>query len=171
MYNGLIVYLEDWSEFEEALPQELATLGFKGDVLLRNFETLTATVDRDSFEHIGEVNRLDLVKKTGTDRDNSSPFWNAPTFDYDHDASPGKQPSETIYAYRVDLAHQPYLVHFHDGAREFDLTTELYDTSGILAYDASMLNQVSPNEHWFLADPRRALLLVFLIVQPTENLD
>lgn len=80
-----------------------ATLSPNTEILVRDFELVTA-VDKTTLDYLRDVDRLDLVKRTGTDRDESSLMWNAPGFDFDHDADDsGRTPSDIIYAYKVNL--------------------------------------------------------------------
>ncbi|MGO6822238.1 hypothetical protein ACC779_07770 [Rhizobium ruizarguesonis] len=98
---------------------------------MRDFELVTA-VDKTTLDYLRDVDRLDLVKRTGTDRDESSLMWNAPGFDFDRDADDsGRTPSDIIYAFKVDLRPTPYLVHFNEGPAAFDLTTSLSATDGM----------------------------------------
>lgn len=163
-WNGRVVELDDWSEFAEQLASELAALGHNGLVAIRNFALSTAIVDED-MNHLGEVDRLALVRQTGTDRDNTSPMWNASGHDYDHDQSPsGKTPADIIYAYVAEVNDGDYLVHYKFEPEQFNLTEGLSNFEGILIYDATKLQRVAKNEHWFLTDPCEALLLVFILI-------
>ena len=163
MWTGKPIDVDDWADFEQMLRDELARLQFAGPVLLRNFDLETATLDRGTMVQTGTVDRHDLVLKTGTDRDDTSPFWNAPGFDHDHDLNPsGKTPKDIIYAYPVDLRSRPYLTQVCGKWEQLDLTLNLEDQCGIAVYDASKLKRASHNEHWFTADPCEALLAVFV---------
>lgn len=104
------------------------------------------------------------MRRTGTDRDANSTVWNAGGHDYEHDHAPaGKGPADIIYAYVAELTEQGYRVHYlQEGEPEdWDLTDSLFETDGVLVYDAAKLERVSKNEHGFKGDPRDALLLVF----------
>lgn len=163
MWSGKVVELNNWGEFADALQGEATAIGHKGLLLIRNFELTTCDVDAD-MNPIGETDRLDLVRRTGTDRDAASSMWNAPGHDYEHDLSPTRKgPADIIYAYVAELTKNGYHVHYlRDGEPEdWDLTKELSETDGVLAYDAGKLDRVAKNEHWFRGDPRDALLLVF----------
>ena len=163
MWSGKVVELDDWGEFAGVLQHEVTAIGHEGLLLIRNFALVTCDVDAD-MKPIGETDRLDLVRRTGTDRDAASPMWNATGHDYEHDRSPtGKGPADIIYAYVAELTKNGYRVHYlPDGEPEdWDLTEGLLETDGVLAYDAGKLDRVSKNEHWFKGDPRDALLLVF----------
>lgn len=162
MWAGMPIEIADWGDFEAMLRVELARLNFSDCVLVRNFDLETATVDKDTMVQSGSVDRLDLVLRTGTDRDETSDFWNVPGFDHDHDLNPaGKAAQDIIYAYPVDPRHTPYRVHVGGAWEVLDLTEQLEDVCGILIYDASKLTRTSNNEHWFNGDPRDALLAVF----------
>lgn len=62
------VVLADWSDFESELRAELGALGHAENVIARNFSLTTMTAD------FVETDRLALVRSTGTDRDETSPF-------------------------------------------------------------------------------------------------
>ena len=163
MWSGPIIELSDWGEFAIQLPTALTEINHQGRVAIRNFDLTTHDLE-DGMNIIGEVNRLDLVQRTGTDRDRNSPMWNAPDHDFDHDTeNPAKLPSEIIYAYLAEITGDGYLVHYHpDGHPEhMDLTEGLSEHNGILIYDASKLERVSKNELWFRTSPIEALLMVF----------
>ena len=163
MWSGKVVDLNDWGEFAGALYHEVTALGHVGSLLIRNFALITCDVDAE-MKPIGETDRLYLVRRTGTDRDSTSQMWNATGHDYEHDRSPaGKDPADIIYAYVAELTENGYRVHYLPGdePEDWDLTEGLYETDGVLAYDASKLDRVSKNEHWFKGDPCDALLLVF----------
>lgn len=163
MWTGQPITIDDWADFEPMLRAELARLQFNDPVLVRNFALETATVDEASLVQTGTVDRLDLVLKTGSDRDDTSSFWNAPGFDHDHDMAPsGKTPKDIIYAYPIDLRSTPYLVHVVGKWVQQDLTVSLEDQCGIAIYDASKVTRASNNEHWFTVDPCAALLAVFV---------
>jgi len=165
MWSGKVVELDDWSEFSKELGSEMASGGHDGLLLIRNFQLVTCVVDAD-LRPTGETDRLELVRRTGTDRDASSDMWNAPGHDYEHDLRPvGKGPADIIYAYVAELTDDGYRVHYApDGeAEDWDLTEGLLDTDGVLVYDANKLDRVSKNEHWFRDDPRDALLAVFTL--------
>lgn len=160
--------LQDWDEFGPRLWEELTALGFRGRVAIRNFELETAEIDRDMIQ-TGQINRLALVMSTGTDRDASSEFWNANGHDHDHDANPaGKSPTDIIYAYVADVYPDKYLVHYDGPPELFDLTQGLSEAEGILIYDASKLERVAKNEHWFKVPPLEALLMVFTLVDSDD---
>lgn len=163
MWNGKPVELQCWSEFTLALPRELDSIGHNGLVLVRNFLLQTYELDEDE-EIIGEIDRLHLVRHTGTDRDESSWMWNAVGHDFEHDKTPsGKASSDIIYAYVAETNNNGYMVHYHSEPESMDLTKGLTDYEGLLIYDASRLQRVAKNEHWFMTDPQEALLLVFTL--------
>lgn len=165
MWDGQMVELQDWSEFGRRLACELKSLGYAGKVAVRNFSLQTYDLDEDGGI-LGSVDRLALVKETGTDRDVQSPMWNAVGHDYQHDIEhSGKSPSEIIYAYVAETKGDSYLVHYQGEPENMDLTQNLTEHDGILIYDATGLTRVAKNEHWFMVDPREALLLVFTLVQ------
>ncbi len=167
MWDGNLIVLQDWSGFAAKLSSALTSIPHVGLVAVRNFTLLSCNFD-DDCNILDTVDRLDLVRTTGTDRDDSSSMWNAPGHDFEHDITPsGKKPSEIIYAYVAETNGDNYLVHYKGDPEEFDLTESLSEQDGILIYDASKLKRVSKNEHWFLTDPREALLLVFTI-EPDE---
>ncbi len=157
-----IVQLRDWKEFSNTLWTELRAIGHERLVTIRNFTLTTMSIDPETFAIIGDdVDRLELVKKTGTDRSEDSPFWNAPGHDYEHDLKPtGRKPNEIIYAYTASVTQAGQTVHLPDGDEEWDLADELDETQGILVYDTAKLRQVAKNEYWFKGDPRDALLFV-----------
>lgn len=163
MWPGNVIELDDWSEFAGALRGELAAIGHDGRVLIRNFMLVTCDVD-DDMRPTGETDRLDLVRRTGTDRDAKSAMWNAPGHDFEHDVTAsGKAPADIIYAYVAELTAEGYRVHYlPEGEPEnWDLTDQLTEFEGVLVYDAAKLDRVTKNEHWFRGDPRDALLAVF----------
>lgn len=95
MWSGKLIELEDWSEFAGALTREIIAIGHDGLLLIRNFQLVTSDVDED-LKLIGETDRLELVRSTGTDRDAASERWNAPGHDYEHDRAPaGRRPVDT----------------------------------------------------------------------------
>lgn len=162
-WTGPIVQLSNWVQFAQALNDEAQRLGLAGDLAVRNFDLVTFELG-PNYEMGAEVNRLEIVKHSGTDRDSGSVFWNADEHDHDHDAQPmGKGPADIIYAYVVTLTGTDYLVRYDGPPEEMDITESLTDANGILVYDASKLTRVSKNELWFVTDPRDALLMVFLI--------
>lgn len=163
MWSGKVVELDDWGEFARVLQHEVTEIGHEGLLLIRNFALVTCDIDAD-MKPIGETDRLNLVRQTGTDRDAASLMWNVTGHDYEHDRLlTGKGPADIIYAYVAALTKNGYRVHYlPDGEPEdWDLTMGLLETDGVLAYDAGKLDHVSKNEHWFKGDPRDALLLVF----------
>jgi hypothetical protein len=159
------IELEEWSEFAARLSNELVAIGHTNCVAIRNFRLASAIINENS-EHLGDVDRLEIVRRTGTDRDDKSDMWNAVGHDYDHVQCPsGKMPADITYAYVAEVNNGDYLVHYQGEPEEFDLTKGLSIYEGILVYDASKLERVSKNEHWFLTSPLEALLLVFTIAQ------
>lgn len=156
--------MDDWSEFASALPRELAAIKHYSLVAVRNFSLVTLDLNKNN-EIVREIDREQLVRCTGTDRDANSTFWNAEGHDYDHDLSPaGKTPADIIYAYVAEMCGNGYLVHYKypNGKPELiDLTESLSEQDAISIYDADKLERVSKNEHWFTGDPHDALLLVF----------
>jgi hypothetical protein len=163
MWSGPIIELPDWGKFAIRLPTALTEVNHRGCIAIRNFDLTTYDLD-DDMKIIGEVNRLELVQRTGTDRDKNSPMWNAPGHDFDHDTKNlAKLPSDIIYAYIAEITEDGYLVHYQpDGHPEcMDLTESLSEHNGILIYDASKLERVSKNELWFCTSPIEALLMVF----------
>jgi hypothetical protein len=161
VWNGPIIELNKWVEFDKRLISELNTLDHNGLVLIRNFALTTSDVD-DEMNHIGDVDRFDVVLNTGTDRDCNSSMWNADGHDHNHRIDPsGKKPDEIIYAFVAETNSSGYLLHIKDNPEYMNLTDSLTVGDGILIYDASKLKRVSKNEHWFLTDPCDALLLVF----------
>ena len=147
--------LNQWSDLQKVVQRELTNIGHGKTVVVRNFE-------RISFdESCNEVDRLEIAKTTGTDRDSESPFWDAPGHDHEHDIHPcGKKPDEIIYAFTVDFSTQPYTVHHGDSPGHMDITDSLSEHSAVLVYDAAGLDRQSENEYWFNTDPRKALLIV-----------
>ncbi len=167
MWAGRIIELEDWSEFAPTLSEALSAMGHHGLVAIRNFQLVTCDVDEE-MRPIGETDRLGLVLRTGTDRDETSPLWNAEGHDYQHDLTPsGKGAHEIIYAYIAEVTAAGYRVHYlPEGTPEdWDLTEGLWPTDGVLIYDAAKLDRVAKNEHWFKGDPLDALLLVFRLTE------
>lgn len=166
MWPGKVVELDDWREFAGALRREVTSMAHEGLLLIRNFNLVTCVVDSET-KPIGETDRLDLVLRTGTDRDAASPMCNATGHDYPHDRlATGKAPDDIIYAYVVELTDRGYLVHYlpHEEPEDWDLTEALEETDGVLVCDAGKLDRVAKNEHWFKGDPRDALLLLFKLV-------
>lgn len=170
MWSGKVIELDDWSEFSRVLTPEVIAVGCNGLILIRNFALVTCDVDAD-MNPTGETDRLDLVYRTGTDRDAASEMWNVPGHDYEHDRTPaGRGPADIIYAYVAELTEDGYRVHYlPDGEpKDWDLTEELFETDGVLVYEAAKLERVSKNEHWFTGDPCDALLLVFKLRDENE---
>jgi hypothetical protein len=96
MWSGEVIEIDDWSEFAGALRREVIAIGHDGLLLIRNFGLVTCDVDAE-MKPIGESDRLDLVRRTGTDRDATSAMWNAPGHDYEHDrAPPGRGPISSM---------------------------------------------------------------------------
>lgn len=84
-----IVMLSSCNEFPKTFVQELQLIGFQRTVLIRNFSLQTADVDKENLEYLGnDVDRLELINRAGTDRDQHSAFWNATPHDHDHEAKP-----------------------------------------------------------------------------------
>ena len=163
MWSGDPIDLRRWSAFHSALRRELKRLNHVGPVLVRNFQLVTADVN-DAYEHLGETDRLQVVLETGVDRDATSSFWDAEGHDHRHDLSPsGKRPHDIIYAHLFDP--DTGLVHNYDPPERLDLAAELNELDGILIYDPARLRRAAPNEFWFEADPRQALLAVFKLRQ------
>lgn len=159
MWDKNLIVLKDWSQFSKELQRALISIHHNGLIAVRNFALV-------SYDPEGNMlDQLDTVKNTGTDRNNKSIMWNAEGHDFEHDITPsGKKPSEITYAYVAETSNKGYLVHYHhEKPVEFDLTKGLTEHDGILIYDASKLKRVSKNEHWFLTDPKEALLLIFTI--------
>lgn len=152
------IKIEDWSEFEGRLRQELDIIRHDGDVTARSFQLV-------SFDkHGNEVDRLEIVRSTGTDRDSSSPLWNEPGFDYEHDLAPiGKEPDEVIYAFTLDMSRTPYLVRHSQTPEALDITESLSEHDGIIVYDSRQLKRVSKNEYWFCSSPMEAALMVVTV--------
>ncbi|HZL51465.1 MAG TPA: hypothetical protein VFC37_11015 [Terracidiphilus sp.] len=152
------VVLADWSEFEESLRHELATLRHTVNIIARNFALTTTTKD------CVETNRLALVLSTGTDRDETSPFWDVRAFDHDHACDPkGKRPQDIVYAFTLDMSTTPYLVNHGTSTTSFDITDTLTQYDGIVIYDARGLRRVSENEYWFECSALDLVLLVFTV--------
>ena len=152
------IVLTDWSDFEEGLRTELGVLRHEGHVIARNFSVTSVTAD------FVETDRLALVLSTGTDRDISSSFWNEPSFDHDHEASPhNNQPQDIVYAFTLDLSTTPYLVRHDEEPTSFDITDSLSQYDGIVVYHPRALRRVSKNEYWFNGSPLDAALLVFTV--------
>jgi hypothetical protein len=152
------VKLNDWGDFERTLQTELAALRHTGLVVVRNFALITMTED------YVETDRLNLVLNTGTDRDQSSDFWNVDQFDHDHDRDPrGKRPQDIIYAFTIDPATTPFLVHHSSQAEALDITQSLSEHDGIVVYDPRGLQRVTKNEYWFNCNPIEVALLVFTL--------
>ena len=162
-WSGSVVELDDWADFAKSLIKEMAEIKHKGPLLIRNFELETCDIDED-MRPVGDVDRLDIVLQTGTDRDRNSLMWNAPGHDFEHDREPsGQGPSDIIYAYMVELTDDGYKVHYTPGVflESMDLTDGLFDRHGILVYDPAKLYRAAKNEHWFRGDPKDALLAIF----------
>ena len=158
-----LVKLKDWNEFGKGLNEQLRLLGFNRRVLVRNFSLETAIIN-DRSEFLGSTDRLELALQTGTDRDEFSFMWNEAEHDYNHDRNPiGKNPSDIIYAFSVQPGKGSYDVYRTENPEKLDLTTSLSSLDGILIYDPAFLQRVSKNEYWFLDDPKKALLLIFLL--------
>lgn len=171
MWSGKVIELDNWSDFASALGSEVIATGHEGLLLIRNFALVTCSVDEE-MNPVCEVDRLNIVRRTGTDRDAESLMWNAPGHDYEHARFPaGKGSADIIYAYVAELTEDGYRVCYlpEGNPEDWDLTEGLFDTAGVLVYDAAKLCRVAKNEHWFKGDPRDALLLVFkLLVEDAE---
>ncbi len=152
------VVLADWSDFERELRAELGARGHGESVIARNFSLTTTTED------FAETDRLALVRSTGTDRDETSHFWDVPGFDHDHARHPqGKQPHDIVYAFTLDLSTTPYLVDHGAKATAFDITDNLTQYDGIVVYHPRGLSRVSENEYWFTCNPLDVALIVFTV--------
>jgi len=152
------VFLADWSEFEATLRAELQAIGHTGFVTARNFHLVSFTEGGE------EVDRLGITLATGTDRDASSPFWNVDDFDHRHDKHPtGMRGDEIIYAFTMDLAHTPYLVHHMEAPKAFDIVETLDEHDGLIVYDTRKLDRRTTNEYWFKTSPLDAALLLFTL--------
>lgn len=163
MWSGDVIELGNWGEFASTLKGEIIALGHDGLLLIRNFVLISCDVDED-MSPTGETDRLDIVRRTGTDRDATSLMWNAPGHDFEHDLLPvGKGPADIIYAYIAELTEDGYRVHYvpNGEPEDWDLTEDLFESDGVLVYDAGKLDRVAKNEHWFKSDPRDALLFIF----------
>ncbi len=162
-WDGPIIRLSGWDQFANNLNTTARELGLAGDLAIRNFDLFTYELGPDNEMGPG-VDRLGIVRRSGTDRDDGSPFSNVYGHDYDHDAQPmGKAPADIIYAYVVELTGSDYLVRYSGPPEKMDLTVSLCEANGILVYDASKLKRVSKNEYWFLTDPREALAIVYIV--------
>ena len=167
-WTGPIVELEHWGDFAGALNEAARELGLEGDLLVRNFERTTFELGQDG-EMGDEIDRLQIVKRTGTDRDGGSTFWNADGHDHNHDEQPaGKRPADILYAYVATLTGTGYLVRYDGPAIEMDLVEGLSELNAILVYQAARLHRVSKNEHWFMGDPKEALQMVFVLKPDQE---
>lgn len=160
------IKLKSWSGFESALRDETK----RSPLLVRNFARVT--FDNVCTDDAVEVDNLEIVRRTGTDRRETSSMWNAPGFDFDHDLVPsGKKPHEIIYASLIDLKPKPYLVSAPDddqGNSSFqvlDLTKGLTEHDAIIVYDyaSGRFDRVAPNEYWFRCDPLEAALFLFTL--------
>ena len=162
-WPGPIIELSSWDQFAQNLNHKAQELGLAGDLAIRNFELISFELGPDC-EMGDEVDRLEIVKRTGTDRDSGSTFWNAQGHDHDHEMRPmGKGPADIIYAYLVQLTGTNYLVRYDGPLIKMDLTQSLCEANGILVFDASKLRRVAKNELWFLTDPKDALVMVFVL--------
>lgn len=171
MWNGKPIELSDWSKFAPRLKKELINLNHQKHVLVRNFDLITFDLGENGVIE-NEVDRLEIVRATGTDRDETSRFWDMPEFDHDHEQClTPKKANEIIYAFVVDAIADPFKVYHDEEPETLDLTAELSEHNGILVYDASQLRRVAKNEHWFISDPKSALLLVFTLLRDQDLSD
>jgi len=160
------IVLNDWSEFDAKLR---AAMKHRKLAIVRNFNI--STVDPNG----NEIDLIDRVRKTGTDRGTDANMWNAPGFDYDHDALPaGKAPNEIFYASRVDLESSPTKVLTPDGLgggeyKVIDVTKgqnggpegDLGASDAIVVYDPRKVEHKTVNEYWFKGPPLEAALFLF----------
>lgn len=162
-WMGPIIELERWDQFAQALKDKVEQLNSTREFAVRNFDLITFKLG-PNYEMGYEINRLEIVRRTGTDRDSESLFWNAEGHDHDHETCPmGKDAAEIIYAYVVEITDNGYLVRYNNSLIEMDITYSLTAANGILVYDASKLKRVSKNEFWFLTNPKDALVTVFIV--------
>jgi len=157
------IALEDWSQFEDTIRR---MLGHR-ELVIRNFHRIT-------FDHIGtkkqvEVDLLEVVRRTGTDRRSTAWMWNAPGFDHEHDQHcTGKKPNKIVYASWADFRLRPYKASRAQGNHQstleaYDLTEELTEFDAVIVYDPSRLKRVSPNEYWFVSGALDAALLLLTV--------
>lgn len=140
------VIIDNWDDFEANLRAELSAIRFPRIFLFRNFS----------------AERIQLALESGTDRDADSQFWNADGFDAG--SNDGMQPTDIIYAHRVNWNADPFTVlNLGDVFTEepFDLTDNLAEHDAVAVYDSAGLKQVAINEHHFLCPPGEALLFVY----------
>lgn len=158
--------LDEWSQFEATVRRELGDR----ELVVRNFDL--ATFDGIETKNPVEVDSLEVVRRTGTDRRPNADVWNATGFDHDHDLQPtGKMPNEVTYAFWVDFRCTPYKASEAQGdgtalMKTYDITRELDETHGIVIYDPAHLSRKSANEYWFLTTALDAVLLVLTIREP-----
>ena len=87
------IKINSWDEFDNCLKTNFTGKEF----VLRNFQRVV--FDNIGEEEEEEINNLQLVMDTGTDRRNNSPLWNVKGFDYDHDTMhSGIEADQIIYA-------------------------------------------------------------------------
>ncbi len=154
------ITLSDWDDFASRLPKELARIGHGAPVIARNFALVSFRGKNQEIEH----DSLSYVLQNGTDRDDTSDFWNVADFDVEHDKSPsGKSPSEIIYAYTLDASTAPYTVDHDMPGQSIDITENLSEHEGLIIYDPAKLIRASKNEYWFEGAPLNAALLLFTL--------
>ena len=157
------IELNDWSEFESAVRRKLGAREF----VLRNFDLVTfdGAVTGDPVE----VDSLEVVRATGTDRRENARMWNEPGFDHEHDRAPsGKQPQEITYGSWMDFRSSPYKASRAQGdnavvMEAYDITDGLTEHEALILYDPSHLQRVSANEYWFRSTAFDAALLIVRI--------
>ncbi|SFL42365.1 hypothetical protein SAMN03159423_1932 [Bradyrhizobium sp. NFR13] len=166
------IKLKSWTDFEAALRTETK----RSPLLVRNFARVT--FDNVCTDDAVEVDNLEVVRRTGTDRRETSSMWNAPGFDFDHDLEPsGKRPNDIIYAFLVDLRAKPYLVSAADddqgnfSFQALDLTEGLteHDALIVYAYGSENFDRVATNEYWFRCDPLEAALFLFTLTDEEDE--
>jgi hypothetical protein len=160
------IKLKSWSDFESALRAKTK----RSPLLVRNF--MRVTFDNVCTDDAVEVDNLEVVRRTGTDRRETSSMWNAPGLDFDHDLVPsGKKPNEIIYAFLIDLKPKPYLVSAPDddqgnfSFQALDLTEGLTEHNAIVVYDYTLdkFERVATNEYWFRCNPLEAARFLFTL--------
>lgn len=140
------VVIDSWDDFEANLRAELRAINFPRLILFRNFS----------------AERIEIAMSSGTDRDADSQFWNVDGFDAG--SNDGMEPTDAIYAHRVNWNSDPFTVlNLGEEYTEdvFDLTDNLTEHDAVAIYDAAGLNRVAINEHHFTTAPLSALLFVY----------
>ena len=147
------VPIESWQEFIPVLKQKLTDIGYSlTEVIIRHYDG----------------SRTELIKRTGTDRDENSELCDHPE-DICHRWSPKPtDPTSITYARTLDLSQDPVrpkTLHGQpiDSIDNLDYLAHLPDTKCIAVYTQKDLRRVTQNEYHFIGNPRDALLAIFSV--------